>query len=96
MRDLLAAELDAVLKRLQSEHDVLPFIQTLMSSADARLMPLPAEMMEQLKTSSDFASVRPGEPVWISLSAPDDLTAEIVVYRAEGNGTHYVLAPARY
>lgn len=27
MSDLLAAELDAVLRRLRSEHDVLPFMQ---------------------------------------------------------------------
>jgi len=49
--------------------------------------------MAQLRTSSDFESVRPGEPVWISLAAPPDAAAEIVLYRAEADGRHYIVAP---
>ena len=92
MNDLLAAELDAVLRRLHSKHDVLPFMHDLLPVSDARLAPLPDAMMDQLRTSADFTSIRPGEPVWLSLAAPDDAAAELVVYRAEADGRHYVIA----
>lgn len=52
-------------------------------------------MMDQLRTSPALARIRPGEPVWISLAAPPDAAAEIVLYRAEADGDHYILAPAR-
>lgn len=91
MSDLLTAELDAVLRRLRSEHDVLPFMQEMLPADSTRL---PDAMMEQLRTSPDLRSIRPGEPVWISLAAPPDAAAEIVLYRAEANGGHYIIAPA--
>lgn len=93
MRDLVSAELGAVLRRLQSEHDVLPFMQEMLPAATTRLAPLPETMMTQLRTSPDLESIRPGEPVWISLSAPPDVAAEIVLYRAEADGQHYIIAP---
>lgn len=93
MRSLLAAELGAVLRRLQREHDVLPFMQELLPAVSTRLAPLPEAMLEQLRTSPDLRSVRPGEPVWISLAAPPDAAAEIVLYRAEADGRHYIIAP---
>lgn len=93
MNDPLASELAAVLRRLQREHDFLPFLQRMLPAAETRLAPLPDAMMDQLRTSPDFASVRPGEPVWIAIAAPPDDAAELVIYRAEANGSHYVVAP---
>jgi hypothetical protein len=95
MSDPLSRELDAVLRRLQSKRDVLPFTQEMLPAAGTRLAPLPDAMMDQLRTSSDLASIRPGEPVWISPAAPPDAAAEIVLYRAEADGDHYIIAPAR-
>lgn len=96
MNDPLQKELSAVLARLQREHDVLPFLQQMVPSADARLAPLPEAMMDQLRTSADFTSIRPGEPVWLSLAAPDDSSAELVLYRAEADGRHYIIARRGY
>lgn len=95
MSDPLVAEIDRVLRRLQSEHDVLPFMQQMLLAGGTRLAPLPEAMMDQLRTSADFKSMRPGDVVWMSLVAPPDNAAEIVLYRAEANGAHYVIAPAR-
>lgn len=95
MSDPLSAELVAVLHRLRCEHDVLPFLQELLPASGARLSLLPSAMMDQLKSSPDFASIRPGEPVWISLAAPADESAEIVLYRAEADGRHYIVSPER-
>ena len=78
----------------QGEHDVLPFLERLLPAREARLAPLPNGMMEQLRTSPDFHSIRPGEPVWIALAASDNAAAELVLYRAEADGRHYVIAPA--
>lgn len=93
MSDPLTSELATVLRRLQSEHDVLPFLQEMLAASAMRLTPLPDAMMDQLRTSPDFASIRPGEPVWISLAAPPDAAAELVLYRAEADGRLYIIAP---
>jgi hypothetical protein len=54
---------------------------------------MPVQMLDQLRSSPDFASIRPGEPVWITLSAPGDASAELVLYRTEADGEHYLIAP---
>jgi hypothetical protein len=95
MNHPLSDELAALLSRLRREHDILPFLEQMLPVADVRLAPLPAPMMEQLRTSPDFTSIRPGEPVWLALAAPDNPAAELVLYRAEADGRHYVIAPAR-
>lgn len=88
MSDPLTRELGAILLRLQNEHDVLPFMHDMLPAASTRLVPLPDAMMDQLRNSPDLKSIRPGEPVWISLAAPPDAAAEIVLYRAEASGGH--------
>jgi hypothetical protein len=93
MNTPLDAELATVLARLRSGHDVLPFMDRLLPSASVRLAPLPDEMMQQLRTSPDFQRIRPGAPVWIAMSAPPDASAEIIIYRTEADGGHYVVAP---
>ena len=94
MNDPLAAELKRVMDRLRRQHDTLPFLQQMVSAGEADLKVLPGSMMDQLRTSPDFASIRPGEPVWIALAAPPDAAAEIVLYRAEADGQHYIVAPS--
>jgi hypothetical protein len=89
----LAAELATVLDRLKRAHDVLPFLGQLLPASEVRLAPLRGPMLDQLRTSPDFTSIRPGAPVWLSLGGPEDEMAELVVYRAEANGQHYVIAP---
>lgn len=93
MSDPLARELATVLGRLKREHDMLPFLGQLLPACEVRLAPLPGTMLDQLRTSPDFTSIRPGEPVWLSLAGPEDEMAELVVYRAEVNGQHFVIAP---
>lgn len=89
----LAAELATVVGRLKRAHDVLPFLGQLLPACQVRLAPLPGTMLDQLRTSPDLTSIRPGEPVWLSLAGPEDEMAELVVYRAEANGQHFVMAP---
>ncbi len=93
MNTPLSAELATVLNRLRQQHDVLPFLGQLLPSSEIRLAPLPSSMLDQLRTSPDFTSIRPGEPVWLSLAGPDDMAAELVLYRSEADGRHYVIAP---
>jgi hypothetical protein len=93
MGDPLTMELATVLGRLKREHDMLPFLGQLLPAMKVRLAPLPDTMLDQLCTSPDFSSIRPGEPVWLSLVGPDDEMAELVVYRTEANGQHFVIAP---
>lgn len=87
----LSGELAAVLGQLQRQHDILPFLGELIPAHEARLAPLPDEMLDQLRTSPDFTSIRPGEPVWLSIAGPDD-ALDLIVYRAEADGRHYVIA----
>lgn len=93
MSDPLFSELTALLDRLKCQHDVLPFLDQMLPASEVSLAPLPASMLDQLRTSPDFKSICPGEPVWLSLAGPDNMAAELVIYRAEANGYHYVVAP---
>lgn len=95
MSRILEAELTSVLGRLQAQYDVLPFLERVLPVTDLQISPLPEEMLTQIRNSPDFSSIRPGEPVWLSFSAPDDGLAELVIYRAEANGRHYVIAPKK-
>ncbi len=93
MKDPLSAELTTVLHRLRRQHEVLPFLSQMLPVSEVRLALMPASMLEQLRTSPDFTSICPSEPVWLSIAGPDDLAAELVIYRAEANGYYYVVAP---
>lgn len=82
-----------MLNRVIAGHDVIPFMAQMLPTSDVAFRPLPAEMLEVLRTSPDYASVRPGEnPTWFQIAAGDD-AVELIVYRAEADGAHYVLAP---
>lgn len=91
----LDRELESVLTRLRSGHDILPFMDRLLPSSRVRLAPLPDDMLEQLRVSPDFQSIRPGEPVWIAVAGPNDANLEIVLYRAEATGRHFIISPVR-
>lgn len=76
-----------------SGHDVVPFMAQMLPAADAIFQPLPLDMLEVLRLSADYQSIRPGEqPTWLQIATDDD-HVELVVYRAEVDGKHYVLAP---
>lgn len=89
----LRKELEGVFARLSSEHDVIPFMTQMLRVGEADFRPLPADMLEVLRSSADYQSVRPGErPTWFQVAAGND-ALELVIYRAETDGHHYVLAP---
>lgn len=50
-------------------------------------------MPNQVRTSPDFTNACPGAPVWFALAAPPDAAAELIVYRTEADGRHYIVAP---
>ncbi len=89
----LRKELDAVLNRVTGGHDVIPFMAQMLPTSEVAFRPLPVEMLEVLRASPDYASVRPGEqPTWFQVASGDN-AVELVIYRAEADGAHYVLAP---
>ena len=89
----LEAELDAVLAQTVGGHDGVPFMTQMLPASTVRLRLLPPEMLKLLKSSPDYRSVRPGDPpTWFQIAA-EDQQAELVVYRAEADGNHYVLSP---
>lgn len=90
----LAGELDTVLKRVASAHDVIPFMDQLEPSAEIAFRPLPNEILKILQASPDYRSVRPGAaPTWFQVTATDSGMLELIVYRSEVDGGHYVIAP---
>lgn len=89
------AELTALIDRLRSGHDMLPFLTGLHPASGMELHPVPADMLGVLEASPDYRSPDPGEgPVWLQIATTDD-AAELVVYRSRGTGTLYVVAPDR-
>lgn len=86
-------ELETVLAGIRAGHDVVPFMERMLSTAAIRLAPLPDDMMALLSASPDFRPVDPGaDPTWFQVSAEEDRSAELVVYRARADGGHYVVA----
>lgn len=89
----LDKELSDVLIRLTRGHDVLPFMKQMLAASDVAFRPLLPAMLNLLRSSPDYASVRPGEePTWFQIASGDD-AIELIVYRAEFDGAHYVLSP---
>jgi hypothetical protein len=89
----LSKELNGVLNRVIGGHDVIPFMGQMLFASDAEFRLLPTEMLEILRASRDYKSVRPGEPpTWFQPAHAND-ALELIVYRAEADGNHYVLAP---
>ncbi len=86
-------ELKAVTRTLHSGHDTLPFITGLHPAGTMQFRRLPGEMQALLESSPDYQVPDPGlGPVWLQLASGDN-AAELVVYRARGSGTLYVMAP---
>lgn len=78
---------------ISSGHDVVPFMTRMLRSSDAAFKPLPSEMLEILRSSIDYQSLRPGAPpTWLQVAAGNE-SIEVVVYRAEVDGKHYIFAP---
>jgi hypothetical protein len=88
-------ELESALVALQAGHDTLPFLERILDARHTRLAEVPADMMELLRSSPDYTSIQPGQPAWLQLSGPPDAHAEMVVYRAETDGRHYMVAPQK-
>jgi hypothetical protein len=90
----LTRELRAAFDSIADGHDVVPFMMELRDCREMAFQPLPHEMLVLLQASSDYASIRPGDkPTWLQVSADDD-ALELILYRAEADGKHYVLAPS--
>lgn len=87
------SELEAIAGPLRSGHDMLPFMISLHPAAEMQFRPLPGEMQALLEASPDYRPLGPGQgPAWLQIASGDD-AAELVVYRARGSGTLYVMAP---
>lgn len=88
-------ELTAVLARLQSQHEVAPFLEGWHSTGDMSFQPLPVEMEAVLHSSPDYLPPKTGVgPVWLQLET-DEGHGQLVVYRAIGDAKLYVLAPRK-
>ena len=55
----LSKELEGVLAQVLSGHDVVPFMAQMLPAADAIFQPLPLDMLEVLRLSADYQSIRP-------------------------------------
>lgn len=86
-------ELKTITRTLHSGHDMLPFITGLHPASTMQFRRLPSEMQALLESSPDYQAPDPGRgPVWLQIASGGD-AAELVVYRARGSGTLYVMAP---
>ena len=86
-------EIAPVLARLQSGHDMLPFMAGLYSSTSMELRRLPSDMQAIVEASQDYQEILPGHaPVWLQIASGND-AIELVVYRTLVSGEMYVMAP---
>jgi hypothetical protein len=86
-------ELESVFSRLSRGHELVPFMALMLSSEEVTFKLLPPDMLSLLRSSSDYESLQPGAaPTWFQIATTNEMV-ELVVYRAEADGQHYVLAP---
>ncbi len=86
-------ELEGVFSRLSCGHELVPFMALMLSIEEVTFKLLPSDMLAVLRSSPDYESLQPGAaPTWFQIATTNE-TAELVVYRAEADGQHYVLAP---
>lgn len=89
-------ELGPVLRKLQSEHDVLPFMEEMLPAGDVWFVPMPEAMVDLIAQSSDFTPPeRGGPPVWLNLAGEQGAQMCLIVARPKADGELWVLAPAR-
>lgn len=87
-------ELAAVLANLQNQHEVAPFLESWHSTSIMSFQPLPSEMEAVLRGSPDYSPPNAGVgPVWLQLET-EERNGQLVVYRTQGDGNLYVLAPS--
>jgi|GEM_PF-2020038 len=88
-------ELAPVLAELRRTHDVLPFLEQQIPSAEAVFRRMPDEMVDVLATSPDFRPPeRGGAPVWLQLEGEGGSSAIVIVARPEADSELWVVAPA--
>ena len=88
-------ELAAIIDRLRSGHDMLPFMTGLYPAGGMQLRPVPAEMQALLEAAPDYRPLAPGQgPVWLQIASDND-AAELVVCRSRDTGALYVMVPDR-
>lgn len=84
------------LRKLQSEHDVLPYMEELLPAYDLWFVPMPDSMVDLISLTSEFTSpTRGGPPVWLSLAGEDGAQRYLIIIRPNADGELWVLAPAR-
>jgi hypothetical protein len=89
----LSKELDDAWAQVSKGHDIVPFMAQMLPAPDTTFRPLPSDMLGVLRSSGDYQSICPGDPpTWLQIVTADAHIA-LVVYRAEVDGKHYVLAP---
>lgn len=90
----LERELGDVLTNIRRGHDVVPFMERMLSASDIRLTIMPDDMMHLLEGSADFRPLVPGAaPTWFQVSAEGDHAAELVIYRTRADVRYYIIAP---
>ena len=91
-----AAELAPMLEQLQRGHDVVPFMDQMISSAQAAFHPMPEGMVDIIAANPDFRlPARGSGPVWLDLVNEDGSIMRLIVVRPASDGELWVLAPAR-
>lgn len=90
------SELMPALRKLQSEHDVLPYMEKLLPACDLWFVPMPDSMVDLIAKTSEFTTpVRGGAPVWLSLAGEEGSQMYLIIIRPNADGQLWVLAPAR-
>lgn len=89
-------ELGPMLRKLQSEHDVLPFMEEMLPSDELWFVPMPEDVVDLIARSSDFTPPeRGGPPVWLNLVGEHGGQHCLIVARPCADGELWVLVPIR-
>ena len=92
-------ELDAELSRAHAtvtrQHELVTCWSTIYLPAEMWWVPMPSEMLDVLRSSTDFSVPQAGQVPTVLLIAGEDETFELTAYRARSNGELYMLIPQK-
>lgn len=89
----LDLELRHVLEAVCRHERTIPLLAQSYSTTKVAFRPMPTELLDIIRTSSDYVEIVPGEnPTWIKFIV-DDNVLELVVYRTFADDAFYILGP---
>ena len=91
----LDAELSNAHATVTRQYEVVRCWRTIYLPAEMWWVPMPSDMLDVLKSASDFRDPQAGQVPTVLIITGEDESFELTAYRARSNGELYMLIPQK-